>query len=155
MLCKNSKQRSPPTCPPQAGKAGLTGYAPVKRSCELISERFPLEYPRLDISHVATYQFIRFARNTAWTWSSFWPRFTLSRKIRTPQRITIKKCSLEAQARIQPRYWQPDTLISSRSKTASAMILGRTSRHPHLANLPAKTFLSFRQALTPEARPLS
>lgn len=131
----------------------------LKWSPELIAGRLPLEYPGLHISHEAIYQFI-YDKSTR-TKDNLVPylaRAHKRRRLRThshrhktlhiPQRVSIKERPLEVQARTQPGHWEADTLISRRSKAALAVALERTSRHIHLAKLPAKTSQSFRCALT-------
>jgi len=131
----------------------------LKWSPELISGRFALEYPELRISHEAIYQFIY--DQSIQSRHHLVPYLTRAhkrRRLRThshrhktlhiPGRISIKERPLEVQTRIQPGHWEADTLISRRSKAALAVALERTSRHPHLAKLPAKTSQSLRCVLT-------
>jgi len=131
----------------------------LKWSPELISGRLPLEYPELCVSHEAIYQFIYDkSTHTEHNLVPYLARAHKRRRLRThshrhkslhiPQRVSIKERPLEVQARIQPGHWEADTLISRRSKAALAVALERTSRHLHLAKLPAKTSQSLRCALT-------
>jgi len=131
----------------------------LKWSPELIAGRLPSEYPDLSISHEAIYQFIYVkSTRTEHNLVSYLARAHKRRRLRThshrhkslhiPQRVSIKERPLEVQTRIQPGHWEADTLISRRSKAALAVALERTSRHLHLAKLPAKTSQSFRCALT-------
>ena len=131
----------------------------LKWSPELISGRLPLEYPDLRISHEAIYQFIY--DKSIPTKQNLVPYLTRAhkrRRLRThshrhkslhiPRRISIKERPLEVQTRSQPGHWEADTLISRTSKAALAVALERTSRHLHLAKLPAKTSQNLRCALT-------
>lgn len=131
----------------------------LKWSPELISGRLALKYPELLISHEAIYQFIYDkSTRTEHNLVPYLARAHKRRRLRThshrhkslhiPRRVSIKERPSEVQTRIQPGHWEADTLISRRSKAALAVALERTSRHLHLAKLPAKTSQSLRCALT-------
>jgi IS30 family transposase len=134
----------------------------LKWSPELIAGRLPIEYPEypeLRISHEAIYQFIYDGSiRTEHNLVPYLARAHKRRRLRThshrhktphiPQRVSIKERPLEVQTRIQPGHWEADTLISRRSKAALGVALERTTRHLHLAKLPAKTSQSLRCALT-------
>lgn len=132
----------------------------LKWSPEMISGRLPLEHPELRISHEAIYQFI-YDKSipTEHNLIPYLARAHKRHRLRThshrhkalhiPRRVSIKERPLEVQSRIQPGHWEADTLISRRSKAALAVALERTSRHLHLAKLPAKTSQGLRCALTP------
>jgi len=136
----------------------------LKWSPELIAGRLFREYPGFYISHEAIYQFIYDeSTRTKHNLVLYLTRAHKRRRLRThshrhktlhiPQRISIKERPQEVQSRIQPGHWEADTLISRRSRAALAVLLERTSRHIHLAKLPAKTSRSFRGALTRKLSP--